>query len=42
MKRGTRTIDLTFITIQGPGSRWYVEDVPLNGDLPQRLQGFCR
>jgi hypothetical protein len=42
MKRGERTIDVTFITVQGPASRWYVEDVPLNGDLPQRLQAFCR
>jgi hypothetical protein len=43
MKRGPRTIDVTFITIQGPpNNRWYVEDVPLNGDLPQRLQAFCR
>ena len=42
MKRGQRTIDLTFVAIEGPGKRWYVEDVPLNGDLPQRLQAFCR
>jgi hypothetical protein len=42
MTRGERAIDLTFVTIQGPASRWYVEDVPLNGDLPQRLQAFCR
>jgi hypothetical protein len=42
MTRGQRTIDVTFVTVQGPASRWYVEDVPLNGDLPQRLQSFCR
>jgi hypothetical protein len=42
MKRGMQSIDLTFVTVQGPGGRWYVEDVPLNGDLPQRLQAFCR
>jgi hypothetical protein len=42
MQRGTRSIEVSFITIRGPDSRWYVEDVPLQGDLPQRLQAFCR
>ena len=42
MKRAQRTIDLTLIAVEGPRKRWYVEDVPLNGDLPQRLQAFCR
>lgn len=42
MKRGQKSVDLTFIAVKGPKDRWYVEDVPLGGDLPQRLQQFCR
>jgi hypothetical protein len=42
LKRGTRSVDVDFITIRGPSDRWYVEDFPLNGDLPQRLQQMCR
>jgi hypothetical protein len=42
MKRGTKVIDVEFVTIPGPAKRWYVQDFPVNGDLPQRLQAFCR
>ena len=42
LKRGAKTIDVDLVTVPGPAKRWYVEDVPLGGDLPQRLQAFCR
>jgi hypothetical protein len=42
LRRGTKTIEVEFITTPGPQKRWFVEDMPLSGDLPQRLQAFCR
>jgi hypothetical protein len=41
-QRGGRTIDVSFVTVPGPADRWYVEDIPMRGDLPQQLQSFCR
>jgi hypothetical protein len=42
LKRGTKAVDVSMITVKGPQNRWYVEDFPLDGDLPQRLQQLCR
>lgn len=42
LQRRGRSMDVSFITVQGPRDRWYVEDIPLRGDLPQQLQNFCR
>lgn len=36
MTRGTRTVPVTFTTIQGPEQRWYVEDVEV-----VKLQELC-
>jgi hypothetical protein len=36
MTRAGRTVPVTFTTIQGPGARWYVEDVEV-----AKLQELC-
>jgi hypothetical protein len=42
LKRGTKMMTVNFTTIPGPAKRWYVEDVDLKSDIPQRLQNMCR
>ena len=44
MSRATRVVDVVFVTVTAADKRWYVEDIPMprGGDLPQRLQYFCR
>jgi hypothetical protein len=38
LARGSNTLARRFTTVEGPGSRWYVEDV----EIDDALQRFCR